>query len=439
MLTSGLLTAGGLFVVGCERKRPVIESEDYLDSSSSIRNRFRDILDRQAKAVLDRDEEAYLADLDQSNQELIEQEKAVFANLRQFDFADFRHILDRTGEERQDDGTTVFRPVIRVIKLTADEGPGDVAPAEVFLYRVREQDDTLVVTEIVGATEDNHESLKLTEPFANAPWYTDQLRVVDVNGKVWLVGDETVDDLDDYASVAEHELSVVEGLWGDRTKFPGHVLFFTRDSSNFRDWFGVGRTETFNPEALGLQMPILGVRKNGILYRDQFVASRILVNLASIEARNTEPRITIRHELTHAVTSRAELTIGFTRPPLWAIEGFARYSETVGNPERTSWILAIVADGVRAGKFTGEPPASKGFYGDSGFNYCLGASVFILAERLKGRDAAVELYASIIEHPDPLDVSFFELPIFDSISQRILGMSGAAFQRRWASFVRSGA
>lgn len=439
MLTSGLLAAGGLFVAGCERERPVIESEDYVDSASSMRNRLRDILDRQAQAVLDRDEEAYLADLDQSNQQLIEQEKRVFANVRQFDFADFRHILDQTSEEKQDDGTTVFRPVIRVIKLTADEGPGDVAPAEMFLYRVREQDDKLVVTEIVGATEDNHESLNLTEPFAEAPWYTDRLRVVNVNGKVWLVGDETVDDLDDYAAVAERELAVVEDLWGDRTKFPGHVLFFTRDRSNFHDWFGVGRTETFDPDVLGLQIPLLGVRKDGILYRDQFVASRIVVNLASIEAKNTEPRITIRHELTHAVTARAELTVGFTRPPIWAIEGFARYSETVGNPERANWILAIVADGVRAGKFTGEPPASKGFYEDSGFNYCLGASVFILAERLKGRDAAVELYASIIKRPDPLDVSFFDLPIFDGIARRVLGMSGDAFQSRWASFVRSGA
>lgn len=180
-----------------------------------------------------------------------------------------------------------------------------------------------------------------------------------------------------------------------------------------------------------------GVQKNGLEYQNEYAASRIVVNL--LDQQDASPRFTIRHELTHAVTARATMTdYGDWGPPIWAIEGFARYVETVGAPARAAEIRAQVAAGVQAGKFRGAPPSRKDFYGeDIHFNYALGSSVFSLAERLKGRDAAVELYARIIERPD--SGSFFDLPIFDGMCKDVLGISADAFKRRWAGFVRNGA
>ncbi|MCW6004780.1 hypothetical protein K1W54_09300 [Micromonospora sp. CPCC 205371] len=382
-----VLLAGGLLIAGCGGPdRPVIESEEYKSDYSNY-NSLRKILERRAKALTEKDEEGYLADLDRSNEELIRREKLLFANLRQFDFADFRYVL--SGITEQPVGKTfVFGPVIRTAKLTADAGPGDVAPAETFQYKLRKQGDRLVVGDIVAATTDeDRQKLRLVGPLADAPWHTDELRVVKVSGKVWLAGDRTATDLDRYASLAERELREVEKLWGGRTSFPGHVLFFTRAPANMRRWFNLGSAGNFNPDNLGYQIPLYGVRKGGGFYQNQFAASRIVVNLAAIEAHDSQPANTIRHELTHAVTARAQLTDGgWTRPPTWAIEGFARYTETIGSPERASRIRDVVAAGVRAGKFKGTTPPSDTFYGkDIIFNYVLGSTVFSLAEQRRDR------------------------------------------------------
>lgn len=437
-----MLLAGGLLVTGCSgSRRPTIQSEDY-DSYGSAKKHLREILERRAKALMEKDEKGYLADLDQANTKLIQHEKFIFDNLRQFDLAEIRFITDRTVEVSEGEGGDVrFRPVIRITKLTADAGPGDVAPAETFLYTLREKNGRFVVTEIVGATRKNYKKLHLDGPLAYAPWNTDKLHVVKVGKKVWLVGDESVTDLDRYAAVTEKELRLVERLWGDRLSYPGHVLFFTRDVANVKQWFDFGASETFVPGILGFQARELGVQKNGMIYGNEYAASRIVVNLRGHQAFGSDPALTIRHELTHAVTARATLTIGGDyNPPTWAIEGFARYTETIGSAATAARIRSVVADGVRAGKFHGTTPASKAFYGrDIDYNYCLGSTVFSLAERLKGLAAAVELYARIIEHPDSLDVPFMRLPVFNGISKDVLGMSAASFRSRWDSFVRNGA
>ncbi|OPG13302.1 hypothetical protein [Microbispora sp. GKU 823] len=432
-----VLLAGGLLIAGCGTPaRPTIESEDY-ESTGSNGKHLREILDRRATALTERDEKGYLADLDPSNAKLIQREKALFSNLRQFELQEVRFIDDRAFEQKESDGDLRFAPLIRITKLTADAGPGDIAPAETFSYRLRKKGDAFVIT----ATRSNREKLGLDGPLADAPWNTDALRVQKVGSKVWLVGDKSVNDLDRYAAVTERELAEVERLWGDRLSYPGHVLFFTRDPANFRQWFGLGAGGNFNPDNLGYQIRTLGVKKDGQTFTGEFAASRIVVNLRGHQSHNAPPNLTIRHELTHAVSARLTMTMSFNDfgPPLWAVEGFARWTETIGNPAQAAVIRNVVANGVRAGKFRGTVPDSKTFYGrDIDFNYCLGSTVFSLAERLKGRDAAVELYASIIQHPDSLDMPFVELPVFEGISKRVLGMSAGSFRARWVSHVRNG-
>ncbi|MDQ7908253.1 hypothetical protein RB614_27375 [Phytohabitans sp. ZYX-F-186] len=435
-----VLLAGGLLLTGCGGpEKPVIQSADYEGSASGL-SRIRPILERRAKALADEDEEAYLADLDPSNKDLIEREKLVFANLRQFEFAEIRYVLNGM-HERPDKGGSWFSPVVRIAKLTADAGPGDIAPGESFLYWLTRTGDRNVIGDIVRTTMQNREELGITGPRADAPWNTDKLRVLKVGEAVWLVGDESVTDLDEFGAVTNQELATVKKLWGGRESFPGNVLFFSRKKESVLRWFGISGTDNVVRQALGFQIPQLGVRKDGQTYTGKYAASRILVNLASIEAGKNEPWATIRHELTHAVTARASLA-GYSdtaQPARWVVEGFARYSETIDQPSRAALIRGNVADGVRAGKFRGTTPFSDAFYGkDAGFNYALGSTVFSLAERLKGRDAAAELYARLVQRVDSADRSILELPVFEGISADVLGMSSDSFRSRWKSYVQNG-
>jgi hypothetical protein len=434
-----VLLAGGLLLTGCGGpEKPVIQSADY-DGSASKLSRIRPILERRAKALTEKNEKAYLADLDPANKDLIERERLVFANLRQFEFAEIRYVLNGMSEQL-DKGGSWFRPVTRIAKLTADAGPGDIAPAESFRYWLTKKGDSYLVGDIVRVTMENREEQQVTGPRADAPWNTDRLTVLKVGDTVWLVGDESVTDLDRYAAVTNRELAKVKKLWGDREAFPGSVLFFTRDRKNVQKWFGITGADSFTEQALGYQIPQHGVRKDGQTYTDQYAASRILVNLGSIEAAKSQPWSTIRHELTHSVTARVALSgySDFLRPARWVVEGFARYSETIDQPAHAAAIRNEVAGGVRAGKFHGTTPPSKTFYKDAGFNYALGSTVFSVAERLKGRDAAAELYARLVQRIDSADRSILELPIFEGISEEVLDMSSGSFLSRWKSFVRNG-
>jgi hypothetical protein len=194
----------------------------------------------------------------------------------------------------------------------------------------------------------------------------------------------------------------------------------------------------------GVEVPLQGVRKTGERYNGQYAGSRIVVNLKSISTWGDNPQGVMRHELAHAITARKTMVSlnlgGELGAPTWAMEGFARWTETIDNPQRMAAVRSDVANGVAAGKFHGKVPKSKDFYGnDISFNYDLSATVFAFIERVKGREAAVEFYASIIEYSDNLDTAVADAPIFTGICKRVLGVDGPTFTGQWASFVRGGA
>src|SRR5690606_13347836 len=131
---------------------PLIEGADNLSSGGAEGRHLQQILDRRAKAQLDGDEEAYLADLDSSKQELIAREKMVFANLRQFALADVRFITSRALPRPLGEGTDRYavQPVIKVVKLTADDGPaGVLGPGEAYEYVLAKQGEKWVIADAV--------------------------------------------------------------------------------------------------------------------------------------------------------------------------------------------------------------------------------------------------------------------------------------------------
>lgn len=418
---------------------PLIEGADNLSSGGAEGHHLQQILDRRAKAQLDGDEEAYLADLDSSNQELIAREKMVFANLRQFALADVRFITSRALPRPLGEGTDryAFQPVIKVVKLTADDGPaGVLGPGEAYEYVLAKQGEKWVIADAVPLS--GQEALQANVGRSNSPWNVSPLHVVK-SGNVWLAADDTV-DLDPFVAPAKEQARSVEAMWGKRKRFPGHVLFFSNDRETLRTWYDLGDSaEKFE----GVQIPLFGVTRDGNQYNDVTYATRMVIFLPNIQKFSDDPTVVMRHEMVHAVTSRAvDYGNGVDEgAPRWAIEGFARYIEVDGDPGRHAGEVALAADALRSGRLKAPPlPDSEKFYEDKtiGENYAVGYSVFAFVEQAKGKETAIEFYAETVKFTEPFGQDLVETPAFDGICQRVTGMSSSQLLSRWADYVRAG-
>ncbi|MEH1127809.1 hypothetical protein [Micromonospora sp. CPCC 206061] len=435
MLTGAGLATAGLAVAGCGgSERPTIQESRGPSSGEPTTRALQTMLDRRAKAMQAGDEAGFLADLDQGNSKLIAQQKMFFANLRQFKLSAFRYLTESASPTPAEDEAYRFMPVHEVIQLNADAAPGGVSPAGSHRYSVAQRNGKLVIVEILPITRQNYKELKASYFLsADAPWLLTPLKVVYADN-VCLAADASVPDLDRYVGVAGPEARSVEAFWGDRPRFPGHVLFLTRDAENYKNWFSLGVTGNFKPEVEGVQMQQRGVRNGGQIYQDQYAGARIVCNLANSEKVGNDPRRVMRHELIHAVTSRAMETDSFVAGAArWAVEGFAAHMD--GSGYRVG-----LSQGLAAGKFQGRLPRTDDFYGeDRAFNYSLSAAAFRFAERAKGRAAAVEFYAKVIGYGNLEGGGDTRLPAFDGICRRVLGMSATTFYQQWSAFVRSGA
>jgi hypothetical protein len=449
-----------MMLAGCGREEPLIETSGNTDSDTFDVKGLQTLLDRRAKAQLEGDEEGYLADLDASNSDLIKRERLEFTNLQQFDVEDIRYATGQVGNVgfelppppgQEPTGPYDFLPVTKVVKLSADAGPdGVLGPGESFEYVVDRRDGAWVVTNIVPMNFARLEKLAEEDPTlkdvlpANAPWRMDALQVVN-RGKIWLAADDTVTDLESYADAAADQVEDVEQLWGDRPKFPGHVLFLTRNKKALARWYGVGHGQKVSDVRPGYGVPLVGVRGNGQSYAGQFVGARNLVYLPATEELWNDPVSIMRHELTHTTTMRAFGTGDnpfLASPPTWAVEGFATFIEIRGNASAEPRIRTAAVNG-----FAGSLPDSDTFQtGDAltvTTNYALGYTVFRFVEQIRDLETAVNFYREVIKWDDGLRFGvytpFIEKPAFDGVCQQTLGLRGPEFLDQWAAFVQAGA
>ncbi|GAA1381093.1 hypothetical protein [Catellatospora chokoriensis] len=443
---SVLLGGAGLILSACSEKReqppplitertaPSLARDPHIERVSAV----NEILARRVKAVRDGDERVFLADLDQTNTALVQQQRMLFANLRQFKLTTFNYVIP-PAELVEVSGEQMVCPVVGIIQFSIDDAGTGVMPGETFQYTLVQRDGQFRIKDITAKTEQNAGTLNLRGPMADAPWNSTPLKVTTV-GNVWLASDASVTDLDAYISAAQHEAQRIDTLWGSRTRYPGSLLFLTRDSEAFKTWYSFGSAGNYKDTIEGIAPHPEGVRTNGEPYTGQHAGSRAVVNLKRVDAIDDDPRRVIRHELAHGVTARARMTAsgfinGHDGPPLWAVEGFAAWTETLDSPA----LAAAYRRGANTG-FNGKLPRSTDFYSkNSGGNYAMGAAAFLLAEKLKGRQAAVDFYASLIQHTDLGDLAVAEMPVFDGICKQALGISAASYTSQWAAYVKAGA
>lgn len=474
---AGLVPAAGLLLTACtdtQEPPPVDTTElEYAPTKDTL----QEMLDRRAKAQLAGDERAYLADLDENNHELIQRERMVFENLRQFPVEDLRYLVvrdpgsefepppppPRQGEDHsrwenwRPSGPWWYVPVVKVVTLATDDVPDwAVGPGETYEYEVARRNGGWMIADIRPLARADLEDRMRGDwvatkraiatpwdyPSAAVPWNLQPLRVAH-SGNIWLAADETVPDLETYLDAATAELAYVEEIWGDRPSFPGHVIFLSRDTQNTGRWFDLG--EEFNTQFPGVAVPRFAVRADGSYFDDRFASARMAINLELAADLSSDPRSIMRHELAHAISARMQ-NVEDRYPSRWVIEGFARYVEVREDPQAQQVNRYWAAQG-----FDGKLPYSRTFYnGDAetvSANYARGYLVFQAAEDLRGRDAAVDFYVALISQPSIVielaaeqeALSDEGLAKLESICRDTLGIGAGPFFDQWRDLVWRGA
>jgi hypothetical protein len=250
-----------------------------------------------------------------------------------------------------------------------------------------------------------------------------------------------VTDLQRYARVAEAEAQRVEAMWGDRPKFPGHVLFFTRRKKAMRKWYEYG-TADITAFREGFTYGAKGIRGTGEAHDGESLGSRIVIYLPGIEELGRGPRLTLRHELVHSMTRRAWVTgdNAFISPAAWAVEGFATFIEARGETDLEQQLRAAAVSG-----FAGSLPITRDFQkgADVFTNYAVSYTVFRFIEQLADLETAIDYYAEVVKYADDIfdsgGMAFVGTPRFDEVCQQVVGMDGPEFLGQWAAFVQAGA
>ena len=109
LLVAGLVTAG-VVVAGRDDGTDGGGGTPGAESPTGRDAAVRAVLDRRAQAVLNRDREAFLADIDQGDPDFVAQQEQLFDNLAQVDLASWRYELVGDDYNRPDLAKTYDRP-----------------------------------------------------------------------------------------------------------------------------------------------------------------------------------------------------------------------------------------------------------------------------------------------------------------------------------------
>jgi hypothetical protein len=164
----------------------------------------------------------------------------------------------------------------------------------------------------------------------------------------------------------------------------------------------------------------------GPLHR--LLGNRIIVNTSLMESyRTLDLQVVLTHEMTHVATRKIGVGV-----PLYLVEGFADYTalRPLQAPPRVT--RPSLAAAVRAGRFRGKLPSRSQLVGsdaalayDEGSTFCLWVATTFGAGKLQ---ALYSSFGDLVTDPSRQDE--------DLRFRRVLGISRATAEARWAAFVR---
>lgn len=372
------------------------------------------VLDARARALLDRDREAFLATLDPQSTAFRRRQADVFDALAQVPLAGWSYELLGEGPalpagREREVGPDAWVAHVQLSYRLAGVDLGAVH-REQYLTLVRRGGAWVLADDADG-------------PTARDLWDLGPVSVV--RGRRTLVlGTAATSVLQRQAALGDAAATRVDAVWG--TAWPRRtVLLVPRDQTEMAALLG-------REDQTGLGQ-IAAVTTGDALGETSGPATdRVLVNPAGFaRLQDVGRRVVLAHEMTHvAVRSRASAAA-----PTWLSEGFADYVAYTGEAALTPSVLAadLLAE-VRAGRGPTRLPDDAAFDatgGDVTPAYSAAwIAVRLVAERY-GRDRLVALYGEVtgragrqgedLRTPVPLEEA---LPA-------VLGVDLATFERQW--------
>ncbi|CAG6395710.1 hypothetical protein NMG29_19530 [Streptomyces cocklensis] len=302
------------------------------------------LLDRQAAAVRQHDQRAFLAGVDPRSTRFLADQRRMFGNLAQVPLADWSYRLVRTG-------------AFPLPPAAAADGTRRTGAQVELRYRLRGYDaqpvvstSYLTLTQRAGrwyvAADDEGASAGLR----SAVQLWDQGKVTVVRGARSLVlGLGDTKTLRGYAADADEAVPQVQHAWG-RAGWPGTVVIEAP-----RTLGQLGELLAANPADY---QGIAAVTTGELGGSAQAPADRVIVNPAAFGELSAFGRqVVLTHETTHVATRSA--TSAHT--PLWLSEGFADWVAYRDAGRTAPEIAPELAKDVTAGHLPATLPADADF------------------------------------------------------------------------------
>ncbi|MFK3980587.1 hypothetical protein ACI2K4_09460 [Micromonospora sp. NPDC050397] len=376
-----------------------------------------DILTRRSSAVLKGDEQAWLADVDPGDPEVLALERVRFRNWQQLRPVKFDLLYNSASPltlppSGQPSGAVVSRHTVHlVMQMEADVALNRAD----YTYTVALTGDAARVVDVAHLSHDSPDAdrKRFGDPVFDAPWDTVPLRSARQGSVTVLAPENSRWDPAAYVGAAARAETFVRSLWAQR-RAPGGFVILLADDREFIQWFGYGRTESAEGVAGYINCAEIsaanGTPKDVILGDDSKAGCRAVLRMSTV--RNDHEAYTLMvHELAHAIGPYLMTDVYFggdrewLNKPTWAIEGFAEWAENLagGDAEirqgtdlvKRHWAKYRPSESDLAIPL----PLNQDFFTTDAtrntFNYELSATFFRAVEQTGGRQKAVDLYVKL--------------------------------------------
>lgn len=346
---------------------------------------LREVFKRRADAVLKRDRAAFLADLDDTDEEFVKRQEQVFDSLGKLDFASWEY---RVKDDSYSVGSIDWEPYDRFDDLAL--------PVLTLHYQLKGFDKRPVVRRVVyTVVRDgerwliaNDRDLQATttsgtdvrqDPWENGPITVAKTRTGIVIGHP--------DDADAIAgiqkeveSAVKHVSSYVGTKWGERTVV---ILPANHDELQYL---------LENPD-VPFEFAAIARAESTALddeFGGQFAGTRVVINPDNFSAGSSFNRLLIRHEITHV--AMFERTGPLT--PKWLVEGIAEWVGNAGSDLPPTRLAGALADLVEEEGVPQHLPLDSdfGILGEAGVGYNAGWLLCRYIETRYGRPALLRFY-----------------------------------------------
>lgn len=395
LLTCGLAGCGSaadLLTTPAASTAPPSKPAPTTDPAAERRDKAaaQAVLDARAKALLDGDREAFLAQLDSSDERFVEEQTLLFDNIQKLPFAvleyDVAELLPEQNVSGYDERVLLPRTVLRYRFQGYDPASATIQ----LLYTLVLRDGEWRIT-----SDDDIE----LDAYRREVWEFGRIHVADT-GRLLVVSDR-----EGGSSRRAQALGLARGAVQTITRaLPVRwdrklVVYATSEADLYQSYGFLG------PNVAAITVPLTASR------RGEQPVVRVLVNP---DLPRIDP-VTFTHEATHvAMTAYPDI-------PTWLNEGIAEYvGDQAGSPARQDWPATFVSRAQEPNPMLAE---SNGFYAESdvGWNYAHSwMACDYIADRY-GSAMLVRLAHAMNTRPDLYSLDQQQ----DAVLIRLLGIDGA--------------